>query len=144
MANDELPSQSTARAISTGVEVKYLRTQIMELVENKLVNFLDLSADPEHRFNKKWIDPLSPFIIKLRRLDKSKMRQARYDGKPLTTISYQLYGTTSLWWILLLINGYAHPDEIQRGAVLLVPNAVDIQKVIQVDAKSRKGQIVEV
>ena len=144
MVNDGLPTQIAARSVSSNAESKFLRGQIMELTENKRVNFLDLSADPEHRFNKKWVDPLSPYIIKIRRLDKSKMRQARYDGKPITTIAYQLYGHTSLWWVLLLINGYAHPDEIQRGAILLVPSAQDIQKIMQVDSKSRKGQIVEV
>lgn len=138
-----LPSADEALPFSTMSDVRYLRGRIMPAVQNKLINFLDLSEDREHRYNKAWIDPLSPEIQKIKRLNKSEMRAVRFDGKPITTISTQIYGTTSLWWVLLLINGYAHPEEIQRGAVLLVPNISDITKIISVEAVSRRGTIVE-
>lgn len=40
---------------------------------------------------------------------------------PLTTISYQHYGNTSLWWAILFYNGYIHPGEIPGGVALKIP-----------------------
>jgi hypothetical protein len=40
------------------------------------------------------------------------------DTLPLTTVSYQVYGTIHLWWLLLLCN------DIQNSLKLLTPGSV--------------------
>lgn len=93
-------------------------------------------------YNDQWIDPLSPRIINI--LDRMKqLDQYKYvSNKPITTVSYELYGTTSAWWIILYLNGYMHPDEIADGATLKVPRSVDIDILLQETAKNNKGKVI--
>lgn len=37
-------------------------------------------------------------------------------------LSYQCYSLTSMWSIILYLNGYQHPDEIPPGATLNLPS----------------------
>lgn len=42
-------------------------------------------------------------------------------GTPLTTLSYQIYGTTYLWWLICLVNGIQNPfDQNNIGKQLKV------------------------
>ena len=40
----------------------------------------------------------------------------------VVNISYNSYGTTSLWWLILLASGQIHPYEILPGTNLLLPS----------------------
>ena len=83
-------------------------------------------------YNDKWIDPLTPRMLDL--LEKMMRNLENYDyvgGKPFTTVSYELYGTTSAWWIILYVNGYMHPDEVSSGSLLKVPTDAAIQQFLQ-------------
>lgn len=94
-------------------------------------------------YGDSWVDPLSPRIVDL--LDKVKKDLQPYNytgGKPLTTVSYELYNTTSAWWIILYVNGYMHPDEISDGAILKVPSGESIQVLLRESAKNNRGKVV--
>lgn len=49
-------------------------------------------------------------------------------GQKLTKISYDYYGTTTLWWVILVYNGFFHPLEVPYGIVLLIPYIADIDE----------------
>lgn len=54
-----------------------------------------------------------------------------YDGtKPITTIAYETYGTTTVWWIILMYNGFMHPLEMQPGIVIKIPARADVDKFL--------------
>lgn len=144
MLNDNkvIPSEHDAALLSTNVNTAYLRTRLMPSVTHKLKAALDLTYEPDSKFNKQWVDPLSPVLLKLRKLDKGAMQRITYTGQPITSLAYQLYGTTSLWYVLLLINGHAHPQEIPNGAVLYVPNLRDLEGLLKAPAKSLRGEVV--
>ena len=53
-----------------------------------------------------------------------------WDGNvPLTTISKDAYGTTSLWWLILRYNGFIGYWDIPLGATLEIPDPSGIQKL---------------
>lgn len=37
------------------------------------------------------------------------------DSLPLTTLSYRLYGTTYLWWLIMVVNKIDNPAMIESG-----------------------------
>lgn len=34
---------------------------------------------------------------------------------PLTTLSYRIYGTTYLWWLIMIVNNINNPQKIESG-----------------------------
>ena len=34
---------------------------------------------------------------------------------PLTTLSYRIYGTTYLWWLIMIVNNIRNPQKIEPG-----------------------------
>ena len=34
---------------------------------------------------------------------------------PLTTLSFRIYGTTHLWWVLMVVNNISNPRKIESG-----------------------------
>jgi hypothetical protein len=34
---------------------------------------------------------------------------------PLTTLSYRIYGTTYLWWLIMIVNNITNPLKIESG-----------------------------
>ena len=37
------------------------------------------------------------------------------DAMPLTTLSYRIYGTTYLWWLIMIVNDISNPMSIESG-----------------------------
>lgn len=130
------------KAVSTNADLSYLRQVFSPTVSNRLRDLMDLSDLPEHRFNKDWIDPLNPVIRRLRKLDKSTMQPIVYNGQKITTLSFQVYGTTSLWYVPLYVSGYCHPHEVPHGSVLYFPALQKITDLFKIDNKSKRGSIV--
>lgn len=92
-----------------------------------------------------WVDPLDPTITNILTTLKSDTQLYTYTaGMAITTVSQELYGTTSAWWIILYLNGYAHPDEISDGASLQVPSVLAIQTLLRTTAQNNKGTTVTV
>lgn len=96
-------------------------------------------------YGDEWVDPLDPRIINmLDNFDNSLEQYTYIAGKPITTASFELYGTTSAWWIILYLNGVMHPDEIPDGKVLNVPTREAMAVLLQTTAKNNRGQQVTI
>ena len=37
---------------------------------------------------------------------------------PVTTLSYQIYGTTYLWWLIMVVNSIDNPQKIAPGTTI--------------------------
>lgn len=142
MAQRQVVTNNVARNVSSNVDVSYLRGAAMPSVYHKQRDLLDLFDEPDNKFNMPWVDPLSTQFQRLARLNKKTMESVKYDGQPITTLSYKTYGTTSLWYIILLVSGYAHPHEIPIGAKLLLPRIEDIDKILKQQPVSNRGRVV--
>jgi hypothetical protein len=119
------------RAVSTHVNKKLMRGENMNTFTTSL--------------GDEWVDPLDPAIINI--IDQVSKQCDQYTyvaGKSITTVSYELYGNTSAWWIILYINGYMHPDEISDGATLKVPTREAIETLIQEAKKNNRGKEVTI
>jgi len=135
---------ATARRLSSMVDTQLLRGPIMPEVKHKLADQLDFTYEPTNRLLLPWVDPLCPKLLKLRRLPKSSMQTIRYTGsKPLTSISAEQYGTTTAWYVILLVSGFVHPQEIPPGAILYLPRLQDIKEILAPRQPNRRGQIVK-
>lgn len=121
-------TQEQAQSVSSNAQRLLLRGENMDVFTTA--------------YNDQWIDPLSPRIISI--LDRMRnLEQYKYvGGKPITTVSFELYGTTSAWWIILYVNGYMHGDEIADGTTLKVPRQMDIDILLQETAKNNKGKVI--
>lgn len=47
-------------------------------------------------------------------------------GRP-DLISYRIYSTTALWWIILTYNGLIRPSDLVEGTLLKYPSLQDIE-----------------
>lgn len=54
-----------------------------------------------------------------------------YNGQmPITTLSYSLYGTTYLWWLIMIVNGIKNPRKIESGRSLRVVKGKFLKPVL--------------
>ena len=67
------------------------------------------------------IDLLNPKIVKLFDYITNYNTHVYQAHEKIVTLSYNYYGTTSLWWLIILASGQIHPYEIQPGTTLLLP-----------------------
>lgn len=106
-------------------------------------NFMAI-VGPRKFGDKNWIDPLDPKLLRLLQ-GRIPYREIIYaKKKPLTTISMEVYMTSSLWWLILMMNGYLHPHDIPDGATLKIPSLTFIQKRMTVVQQTNKGKIVRI
>lgn len=55
-----------------------------------------------------------------------------YNGfEKFTTIVYRYYGNTTIYRIVLAFNGYMHPYEIDRGAVIRMPDVTELNAELE-------------
>lgn len=114
------------------------------LINTSLMGFIpaDENSDLEI-FQEPWYDPLDSKITGM--LDSSRtVKTHRYSGEAITTISYKHYGTTSLWYAILMFNGFSHVDEIPRGYDIKIPEVANSQAAKSFIQKSRKGQVTSI
>lgn len=136
--------EGEARPFATRADHRFMRVNFMDVVEHKLKDDLDLSSNSSSTYNKPWINPLSPELRAILRIPKSRMRHFIYRGHHLPYVSNRLYNTTSLWFVLLMVNGLTHPQEIPPGFVMYYPSAQEMEKLVAKTVKSRKGEVVTV
>lgn len=115
-------TQEEAVSVSTHATAAYLWSR-----------FLDEVDDP---ISGTWVTPLTPELVSLLEKAKDTTPVQYVSGTKITTLSYQYYGTTSMWSIILYLNGYQHPDEIPPGAILNLPSKESIDRIL--DAASRQ------
>lgn len=92
-----------------------------------------------------WVDPLDPNLQSLLSGD-IPYDVYVYKNDAITTISQNYYNTTSLWWLIVMFNGFVHPHMIPSGYSLKIPKLTYIlSRVTSAKAKdSIKGKIVRV
>lgn len=90
-----------------------------------------------------WIDPMSPNLVKLLNLPRTD-RYVYAKRKPLTTVSFEVYGNTSLWFLILSCTDYIHPHQIPIGEVILLPSVTAVGALLKetTDKKGLQGKLV--
>lgn len=78
----------------------------------------------------------------INKLNNSKI--IKYKGEPITTVSYREYGNTSLWWIIVMVNGAIFPDDLISGQDLVIPDLKELNQLLNSTSKNRAGQKVTV
>lgn len=109
-------SQQEAEAVSTFADAAYLWSTLLGETDDPVTGA--------------WVDPITVDVQQLLELSKDTKPVQYTRGTKITTLSYQMYGTTSLWAVLLYLNGYQHPDEIPAGAVLNIPSKASLNRVL--------------
>lgn len=142
MSDKVIPSDVEVNYYASASDASLLRTLSMPNVENKAKRLLDLFYEPESKYNKDWIDPLSSPMRRILKLNKAQMQRVIYAGTPISTLSQQVYGTVSLWYVILMINGYCHPQEVERGATLYLPSRQQLDGILKTSAPTARGSIV--
>lgn len=78
-------------------------------------------------------DPTTSLLIeKIMLLPKSGeyiLDKWRTDGR-IDIISYDIYGTTRLWWVLLFYNGIYSFYDVKRGTTLSYPSMSSVENLI--------------
>ena len=59
----------------------------------------------------------------------SEEKARLYWGRPLA-LSYNIYGTTDFWWLLLAVNGYSCPQDFINWTRILVPEISVIESIM--------------
>lgn len=141
--------------MSTNQNVRYFRSNFIPVVQvtnsfvtgdidaNSNGNDIDNDADDPNTTN--YLDIFNPsYAINICKAIKSYVPYP-FDGTlTIENISYRMYGTTSLWWIIIMYNGLTHPLEIQPGTVLFIPSISDINQILTILPKNQIGQIVQI
>lgn len=52
-----------------------------------------------------------------------------YYGRPMA-LSYDTYGATDYWWIILAVNGYFNPVEFTGWTQLVIPEINEIERIL--------------
>lgn len=94
--------------------------------------------DPLAIMREPWYDPLDPAMTRIMDFN-IPFSLYQYQGEGLTTLSYQMYKTTTAWWVILMFNGFVHPDEIPAGTELRIPDLASLKAVIE-RTKSKFGE----
>lgn len=64
-------------------------------------------------------------------------------GDKVVNISHRAYGTTSLWWVIMLYNGFVHPYDVSAGDTLRIPDLYEITRAIAEVNVPRIGEVIE-
>ena len=126
------------------VNNKQFRETYRKSVENT-VNFENCSSFTKYNYEDNPIDSklglcladnyiMSTIIPYLKEKSEIKVftkevAKDKYYGKPMK-LSYDEYGVTDYWWIILAINGYFNPREFINWESLIIPSINDIESII--------------
>lgn len=115
------------------LEVSY---QFFSTNSHSSFRFSELLATYIGEDDKAWVDPLDPDFMNLLKLPRTI--RFEYSGKPLTTVSQNVYGNSSLWFLILCCTPYYHPHQIPRGEIISVPS-VDVLLAYFKNTAENKG-----
>ena len=120
-------------AFTTNCNPNFFRSVVNASVSYNIVNAdgsitaiseLDPFSDTIHNF----VNSLTVF------------EQLQYNGENFTLTVYKNYGTTTLIWLVLMVNGLLSRTELRPGMVLKWPLLANIQAAAQV-YKNNYGQV---
>lgn len=90
-----------------------------------------------------WIDPLDPKLLRLLR-GIIPYEEVIFTNKPITGYSHDSYYNTTLWWLILMFNGYLHAGDIPDGTRLKIPSLPYIRSKLDVSENTGRGKIVTI
>ena len=75
-------------------------------------------------------DPLSSFFMKrILNMGTATHYEVTQEENRADLLSYNIYGDTDYWWILLLFNGILCPFNIPSGTIIKVPSIEEISEI---------------
>jgi len=81
----------------------------------------------------------SQFLIELNKLSVFGQKQVVAEESRPDLLSYNIYGTTDLWWILLYYNNLVSPTDLKYGMIIKYPSLEDVELLIhKLKLRSRK------
>lgn len=126
-----------------------ISNEVKEATEN-FIAFLSSKSYPDFRLdnvfdiymdyltNDYWIDPASPKFVQFLKLPRTV--EYKHDGSAVTSISFKLYGTTSLWWLIISCSPYLHPHQIPTGEIIMLPDFMSIRTLVKEVVESNIGK----
>lgn len=63
--------------------------------------------------------------------------------KKFTTLMYERYGNTTCYRIVLTFNGFMHPYEIEEGAIINLPDPLQLSQLIQQQILKKKNSPIQ-
>jgi hypothetical protein len=106
---------TTSNANPAFYRQNYMDAKTYEIVSENGDVFTVSELDPLSESLQRFLEELTLFEI------------VDYDGRQFTTIIYEKYGTTSLWWLVLLVNGLLSRTELRVGMALKFPILQEVQ-----------------
>lgn len=119
---------------STNYNSRYDMTELMDVIDTTIDDLL--LANPNERTY--YSDPLAQKIVELSYRITNYTTYMISDADSITTIAYRAYGTTTLWWFLLMFNGLDHVMQLVAGMELRIPDKSQIDSIIA-DLKKDPG-----
>jgi len=115
------------------------------LSSNVAVKFLIEEFFPEADYGNEniWIDVHDKKVMSLLKLPRNGLLTYN-NSKSLTTHSNEAYGTTTLWWLIVMCSDYLHPHEIPTGTLIALPVLSDIQSAFKEIYTGLRNQVVTI
>ena len=126
------------------VNPKLFRDTYRKSIENT-TNFENCSSFTKYNYEEKPIDSslglcladnyiLTTIVPYLKEKSNIKVydkevAEKNYYGKPMK-LSYDEYGVTDFWWIILAVNGYFNPRDFINWETLIIPTINEIESII--------------
>lgn len=89
-----------------------------------------------------WVNPLQPELIDKLNGSFDTFSHPYTGSEAMTTIAYRAYETTSLWWVILYVNGFMHPEEIPSGYALIIPTRQSMDEMLADIQETKNGQTI--
>lgn len=111
----------------------------IEYVNQELNNFKETRRGL-HYFSNWFIDKYHKRLIDTAYLIAftSAEEKAKYSGDP-ALLSYDRFGTTDLWYVILLLNNMGHPNEFVNLDKCYIPDINEIEKIIAEEENNIKA-----
>lgn len=128
--------------LDVAVSNSYLFENASEKIEyvNKELNNYKETRRGLHYFSNWFIDKYykrlvdSAYLIAFT----SAEEKAKYSGDP-ASLSYDRFGTTDLWYVILLLNNMGHPNEFVNLDKCYIPDINEIEKIISEEENNIKS-----
>lgn len=97
-----------------------------------MLKFFDNSGD--------WYDPLNSFFVtNLKILSYAGQRVVTYEEKRPELLSYNIYGDTQYWWILMWYNNILNINDLVSGTLINYPSRTSIEDLYISASTSKKA-----
>jgi hypothetical protein len=112
-------------SVTTNQDPKYFRYNLLGTTTVEGVEYLDVLATRLDYILEQVTRSITHVVV---------------DGVPLTTVSNNYYGTTSLWWLIMEYNGLSHVLDLEGGQELKIPDLNNVN--FDLPEKDITGQTV--